>query len=241
MAEHIDLKKRPVLDLQKDVTAATKAAGLYGQKARVALVIDKSGSMEGVYLNGQVQNVVDRVVAMALEFDDDGKAEVFAFHNGVVALPEVGVGNLATYVQAEVMNKVGWGGTEYAPVMRKVVDKYKSGSGGATVGSFFSKLVTKAPKMPTYVLFVTDGDNADHREAEALIREASAYPIFWQFVGIGHAAFTFLKRLDTMAGREVDNANFFAFFGGIPDEELYQKLLAEYPAWLKAAKAKGIL
>ena len=125
--------------------------------------------------------------------------------------------------------------------MQKIVEKYKSGTGDGGGGMLSGLFGKKPQKMPTYVIFVTDGDNSDHAEAERVIREASGYPIFWKFVGIGRAAFTFLKRLDTMAGRKVDNANFFAFFGSIPDGELYNGLLEEYPKWLKDAKAARIL
>jgi len=72
--------------------------------------------------------------------------------------------------------------------------------------------------------------------------EASKYPIFWQFVGIGKSSFDFLEKLDNLKGRVVDNANFFAVndINAITDQELYQRMLTEFPLWLKAAKEKGI-
>ena len=53
----------------------------------------------------------------------------------------------------------------------------------------------------------------------------------------------FRSQLDTLTGRVVDNANFFpiADITTITDEELYGKLLNEFPLWLKEAKAIGIL
>ena len=46
-----------------------------------------------------------------------------------------------------------------------------------------------------------------------------------------------------MDGREVDNVNFFAIKHptSVSDERLYELLMNEYPQWLKAARAKGIL
>jgi len=48
--------------------------------------------------------------------------------------------------------------------------------------------------------------------------------------------------LDNLKGRVVDNANFFAVndINKITDQELYQRMLTEFPLWLKAAKEKGI-
>lgn len=39
------------------------------------------------------------------------------------------------------------------------------------------------------------------------------------------------------------NSNFFAIddFDCVPDDELYERLLNEFPAWLKEAKAKKII
>jgi len=52
-----------------------------------------------------------------------------------------------------------------------------------------------------------------------------------------------LERLDSMGGRLVDNANFFHLddLGKITDEQLYERLLNEFPAWIKQARLKGIL
>jgi hypothetical protein len=46
-----------------------------------------------------------------------------------------------------------------------------------------------------------------------------------------------------MSGRLVDNADFFHVddLGKITDEQLYERLLNEFPSWLKAARLKGIL
>ena len=67
--------------------------------------------------------------------------------------------------------------------------------------------------------------------------------IFWQFIGIGYSNFDVLRRLDTMDGRVVDNANFSHLddISQVSDEELYDQLLNEFPMWLKEAKEKRIL
>ena len=76
------------------------------------------------------------------------------------------------------------------------------------------------------------------------IKAASFEPVFWQFVGLGsRAGYGVLERLDTLAGRRVDNVGFFAVddVDDVPDAELYDRLLAEFPQWVRAARGAGIL
>jgi len=91
-----------------------------------------------------------------------------------------------------------------------------------------------------YVIFITDGDNADHSATEKLIREYSSKGMFIQFVGIGSAGFNFLQKLDDMQGRTLDNVDFFSVrdIDSMDSKELYSKLLVEFPEWVNAAKSK---
>ena len=52
-----------------------------------------------------------------------------------------------------------------------------------------------------------------------------------------------LEKLDTMSGRYVDNAGFFALddFKKVSNEELYARLLEEFPSWLEEIKRKGMI
>jgi AAA+ ATPase superfamily predicted ATPase len=94
-----------------------------------------------------------------------------------------------------------------------------------------------------YALFVTDGNNGDQTQAERIIRESAALPIFWQFVGVGREQFEFLRKLDDLKGRVVDNADFYpvADLDRVSDEELYENILGELPTWLSEVKAKGMI
>jgi hypothetical protein len=53
----------------------------------------------------------------------------------------------------------------------------------------------------------------------------------------------FLEDLDDMPGRVIDNANFFRAidFEKMSDEELYSKMMDEYPDYLKEASTKSII
>jgi hypothetical protein len=95
--------------------------------------------------------------------------------------------------------------------------------------------------LPAFIIFINDGGVV--KPIKKVNTESATQPIFWQFVGIGDSDFEALKKLDTMEGRAVDNANFIHIddMASISDEALYDRLLNEFPLWLKAATDKGIL
>lgn len=196
---------------------------------RVAVVMDYSGSMEPLYNNGTVQSVLERLLPLALKFDDNGELETWIFETDFNRLNDININNYFDYIKNEkILNTYSMGGTNYAPVMKDVLKKYTKESPST---------------MPTLVLFLTDGDNFDKEASAKVIQKASKYPIFWQFVGIGNHNYKFLKALDNLEGRYIDNANFFVVndINNISDDELYNKLLNEYPSWLKEAREKKII
>ena len=67
--------------------------------------------------------------------------------------------------------------------------------------------------------------------------------MFVQFVGIGKEDFPFLRKLDELPGRLIDNAGFMQVndLDQIKDAELYDRLLNEFPRWLEKAREKAIL
>lgn len=197
---------------------------LNGLIARVCMIMDISGSMDNLYRRGKVQEVVERLLPVAMQFDDNGVMEAWVFSNDAHRIPDISLDNYYGYIaENRLTQRYDMGGTEYAPVIKDVIRKY----------------VKEEPaNIPTLVLFITDGDNSDKTETTRAMIEASKYPIFWQFVGIGNSRFSYLEELDEMQGRYIDNANFFSVndLGRISDKELYSRLLAEYPDWITKAK-----
>lgn len=213
--------------LKQKAGFAVGMAGLQKQRARVAVVLDASGSMIPLYEDGTVQQVCARLLALAMQFDDNGAADSFLFDTDDKEVGEIFEKNFFEFTTNDLLKAFYKmrGGTSYAGVIKRIVKKYSKTAGD-----------------PAYVLFITDGDNSDKKQAESAIAEASKYPIFWQFVGIGKSKFDFLEKLDTMQGRFIDNANFFAVndINAIADEELYRRMLGEFTSWLKLAKEKGL-
>lgn len=219
------------LNLRKDTiqSLCLEKKELNGLIARVCMVMDFSGSMERLYDDGRVQEVIERLLPVAMQFDDNGVMEAWIFSNDFVRIPDISLDNYYNYINnKQLQEKYYMGGTSYAPVMEDVCRKY---------------LQEEPADIPTLVLFITDGDNSDRKQTTKVITEASKYPIFWQFVGIGSSRFTYLEQLDEMEGRFIDNANFFSVndLRNMSDNNLYQKLLGEYPDWITKAKNAGIL
>ena len=96
--------------------------------------------------------------------------------------------------------------------------------------------------LPVYVVFVSDGGVSESKKIKNILKNASSFPIFWQFVGIGGRNYGVLEQLDTMDGRVVDNCNFFEMSNiqSMPEAHLYDALLQEFPLWLKDAKIKTL-
>ena len=230
----LDLRKQIVLDLKKK-------AGLEGQKASVILALDKSGSMESLFRNGFVQRLVERILPVGLGFDDDGEVELYIFHSNAkrhkVPISE----NTLNTIVPDVIRQYDYQGTNYAPPINLILDQWIGPKSSGFMGMGKKERPNKKLLNPVYVIFVTDGENFDRAETKDILREASNYPIFFQFVGIGRETFQFLRKLDDLDGRVVDNANFFQAndLDKISDSELYELLMSEFPSYVREIRNKG--
>ena len=243
MKVNLEKAKKVVLNLIKETPVENV-------KARVVVAVDYSGSMAGLYSNGTVQTVLERILPIAMTFDDNSSLEVYKFdHRSTPIDTEITPSNYEGFVDKYV-NRGDMGYTNYTPVMEDIVKQGPAAKSGGTYGFikslFTKKTVEDKPVIPTYVIFLTDGDCSDKEETIRYIRQTSDQPIFWQFVGIGSSQFRTLELLDTMQGRVIDNANFFAIrdtrdLVNMTDEVLLGKLLAEFPSWYKEAKEKNIV
>lgn len=219
----ISLKKN-VINLEKSLVNLSKEKGinLSKQTARVAAVMDYSGSMRRLYKDGNVQRAMSRLMPIALRLDDDGELQSWLFHNSYTRIPDsMNLANFSNYVEAVLMTKGGrMGGTSYAPVLEDIKYYYTE---------------QHPQNTPVFVIFITDGSNDDKRATNKIIQELSKTNIFIQFIGIGNESFEYLERLDDLNGRECDNTGFIkvADFDKMTDDELYNKVMEQYFDWLK--------
>lgn len=207
---------RSIVNLSKK-----KGVNLDGHTARVVVVMDRSGSMSDLFYGGDVQEILSRLLPVALKFDDNGELEVFLFNENCkqVKVPMT-EGNYSTYVEEEILHRglCPSGGTNYAPLVNETLKHYNDGS-----------------NVPAFVIVITDGENFDRHDTDQSIRKSSEYPVFYQFIGIGSSSFDYLEKLDDLDGRKVDNTAFLKFqdIKRLSDDELYSALLEQYPQWLK--------
>lgn len=251
-APAISLKKRKLVDMEKKVGAQApallsltkKAAatlekrGLGEHTAKVALCLDISGSMYRLYKTGQVQQLAERVLALALRFDDDGEVDVFLFGAKAYQDSPMNLENHQSYVDDMLKMHKLEAGTRYGRAMELLRQHY--------LGAADQRSSPLPQPVPVYVMFVTDGATTDQDLTREQLTSSSFEPMFWQFMAIGRPgdpAFSFLERLDDLPGRHLDNADFFAVENptAISDDELFDLLMTEYPAWLTQARAQGLL
>ena len=218
-----------LVKLAKPIMVELEKKDLTQTDARVALVMDISGSMSESYRKGIVQDIVNKILPLAIQFDDDGELDFWYFGSKCRRMPSVNGQNYKTAVPKkwdELMASLGFGNNEPL-VMREVVEEYRNS------------------RLPAYVIFISDGGIRSSSESDivSMISESAKYPIFWQFVGVNGSSYGIFRKLDDLTGRVVDNADFFALddYKKVKEKELYSRLLNEFPGWLKEASAKGII
>ena len=96
----IDLRKKEL------ITICEEKGSVLTQKARVAVVMDYSGSMRQMFRDGTVQNVLERLLPIAMQFDDNGEMEVWLFENGYRRMPAMTLNNFYGYVEREILNEL---------------------------------------------------------------------------------------------------------------------------------------
>ncbi|MCT9080985.1 vWA domain-containing protein [Streptomyces fulvoviolaceus] len=223
-----------LVSLYKSAGATLEKHGLDGERVAVYLVVDYSGSMKPYYKDGSVQALADRVLGLSAHLDDDGTVPVVFFSTEVDAETEIALADHQGRIERIVAGLGHMGRTSYHLAMDAVIDHYlDSGS-----------------REPALVVFQTDGGPINKLAAERYLCKAAKLPLFWQFIGFGDATskqFDYLRKLDELSvpdKRVVDNAGFF-HAGSDPrqvsDAELYDRLVGEFPKWLVAARAEGIV
>jgi stress response protein SCP2 len=255
-----------MINLVKKAGISLEKKGLSEHRARVALCLDISGSMYRLYQEGKVQALCERVLGMAVQFDDDGACDVFTFGTGSYDEGPLDLHNYQGWIQDLLGRRKLEGGTNYNLAMQAVRRHYFPDVAGGERTSPLQE------KLPVYVIFVTDGQTTDQAGTKKQVIWSSYEPLFWQFMAIGQSSrnvtaqgappakkkrgglgarfasmmtgdFQFLEELDDMPGRFVDNADFFSVAdpAALSDEQLYDLMMNEYPGWLQLARSRGLL
>jgi len=215
---------------------------------RVGVALDVSGSAEHFYSSGVMQETVDRLIPVAMKFDDNGELDAWLFHHGVLPqLRAITESDEGSYVRKVILPTVAgnWGATAYAPVLQRVVEFYFGGSQPAAkksgfLGGLFGKkeaapvASTSLNGDPAMLLFITDGSNSDRAETERVFAEAEASnkPVYFNMIGIGNPReFAFIEQMaDKYGNVGFSNLNDLS----ITDDTLYEYLVnQEFVDWVK--------
>lgn len=230
LEKKLEAKAPRLVSLAKQAAVSLSKNKLMSISAKVAFVLDASGSMKDQFNKGYVQAVLDRIAVLAVQFDDDGTMDVWGFAERHKKYPDVSLNNLDGYIQAiqGTCKRSAWenlpelGGTNNEPlVMEEIVDYFHDSA------------------LPVYVVFITDGGITKTRQIKDAIRRSANSTIFWKFVGLGGTSYGILKNLDDFTDRKLDNTHFFAMddFGSYRDDRLYDLLLEEFRDWHERAKS----
>ena len=237
--------------------------GCFNEQAEVILVLDISGSMSNHFQSGNVQTLVERMLAIALNFDPDGQISIIAFGRNAHDCGVVGRENYHECIKPAGRHTYSIngnvlaleGGTSYAPPFDMALSQtfgsdWRNLNNGGSRGffGFGKKKGNGRPSLsapathPTFVLFITDGECNDARDTTSIVADSSNLPLFTQFAGLGRERFHTLRSLDNLEGRFIDNAGlFFANDVHMPEEQLFGGMLNEFPTYIREARAKGII
>ncbi len=256
-----------MVNLVKKAGISLEKKGLSDHRARVALCLDISGSMHRLYQSGKVQELCERVLGMAVQFDDDGACDVFTFGTGGYDEGPLDLQNYQGWIPQLLQRRRLEGGTNYNHAMQAVRQHYFPDSGGG-------KRTSPCPGQAAGVRHVRHR-RADDRPGrhQAPGRVVVVRADLLEFMAIGQSSrnvdagapaplskkkqgrfsarlasmmsgdFQFLEELDDMPGRFIDNADFFSVSDpmAISDDQLYDLMMNEYPEWLKLARQQGLL
>ena len=190
-------------------------------------VLDVSGSTSGLFRSGVFARAVERIMPVAAALDDDAEMQMFLMGARGVRVDDLQVGDLPQWLAKYTTKRpTEAGGYNNEPAAIEEVLRY---------------VATQSTDVPTLVLFFHDGGVTDNKGTEAAIRAAVPSAVFWQFIGLGRASYGILARLDDLQGRAVDNTGFFALddIDAVPDAELYDRLVQEFPDWVRAFYPAG--
>lgn len=209
MSVTLDMNKQEVvLNMKKafelNMTKAMEKQGVVTFPIlRTRAAIDSSGSMQDNFVSGYVSTSVDRFIAAALKFDDNGELEIGFFNTDFNETPVAVLEDAGVYMKTKARSVNAGGGTEFEPIVAWTLeeDTREGAAEQPQSAGFFGglkKLFSAAPApveaggaLPDcgqYTGIITDGSlnsSSSQDRFEAALCKTDAKDSFFQFIGIG--------------------------------------------------------
>lgn len=186
----------------------------------VTAAIDCSGSMESNYNSGNIQTVLEQLLAVALKFDDDGLLPVVLFSTSAYTLSnDLNINNVSEYLKSHIrrdgIDDSLWGGTDYIPAMRSIIEVHEKAFGGnslwktilrvgrripilSTILEFFNLVVGgEECKTPTVCFFITDGQPSEPWRHIVDFLNNTSNNYFWVIVCVETSSYDTKKHLSS--------------------------------------------
>jgi hypothetical protein len=210
----------------------------------VAFVLDVSGSFDDEHREGVTDALLTRLVPWGMTFDPDGKLDVFTFSSGRRSVAQVGSVSPANYdgfVRREILGRVpGYGGgTDYSYALEEVLKSFGWSEPPGFLGRLFGGGEPQPRRRRGLVLFVTDGENADHARTMQVLADSQQRgdAVYFLFIGISNQGgdFPFLRQIgDRFQNTGLTVINDLRRFTAQDDDALNSGLLQqELVDWLK--------
>jgi len=130
----------------------------YNTHCRIVNISDGSGTMQDLYRNGTMQELINRVYAVANVLAPTSEMEQYVFSVDYAKLPSATGNTIESYYSHTVRQACTWGGTKYSPVLRAAIDSYDAKISAITIGhvkplgeipkvGFFRRIFGLKPKL----------------------------------------------------------------------------------------------